>query len=482
MVPQLPPRPPHPADVSASEGFRERDAARRKGLRAGAGIGSEGDGAPDEPFNLETFTVPLREWVAQTQTVAEIKRRFKQFLVSYTLATGEKAYDRQIDEMCSQNGQSLEVSYLHLSHHTPSLAIWLADVPKQILALFDAVAQEVVLERYDDYSRIHSEIYVRITQLPLDDKLRELRHGHLNQLVKVSGVVTRRTGVFPQLKLVSYDCGRCGETMGPFSGSAGGEGHVHTGDCPACGASSGLIVNSERTQYRNFQKVTLQESPGSVPAGRVPRYKEVILLADLIDKAKPGEEIDVVGIYTQTYDAMLNIRQGFPVFATLVEANFIKKKSDDHAAALLSDEDRKEIKKLAGAPNIMARLIRSIAPSIYGNEPMKRAVALSLFGGREKNVNGKHRIRGDINVLLLGDPGTAKSQVLKYIEKIAPRAVYTTGKGASAVGLTASVHKDPLTGEFVLEGGALVLADMGVCLIVRGGGGGRAREVGTPTQ
>ena len=111
------------------------------------------------------------------------------------------------------------------------------------------------------------------------------------------------------------------------------------------------------------------------------------------------------------------------------------------------------------------QLLKTIAPSIYGNDHVKLAVLLAMFGGREKNIANKHRVRGDINVLMLGDPGTAKSQILKYIEKTAPRAVYTTGKGASAVGLTAAVHRDPLTREWTLEGGALVLADRGTCMI-----------------
>jgi len=110
-------------------------------------------------------------------------------------------------------------------------------------------------------------------------------------------------------------------------------------------------------------------------------------------------------------------------------------------------------------------LINSIAPSIYGHQDIKTAIALAIFSGVPKNPRGKHRLRGDINVLLLGDPGTAKSQFLKYIEKTSHRAVYTTGQGASAVGLTASVRKDPMTREWTLEGGALVLADKGVCLI-----------------
>eukprot|EP01018_Ginkgo_biloba_P017870 Gb_10893 [translate_table: standard] len=161
----------------------------------------------------------------------------------------------------------------------------------------------------------------------------------------------------------------------------------------------------------------------------------------------------------------LNTKNGFPVFATVVEANYVTKKQDLFSAYKLTEEDKAEIEKLAKDPRIGERIIKSIAPSIYGHEDIKTGIALAMFGGQEKNVKGKHRLRGDINALLLGDPGTAKSQFLKYVEKTAQRAVYTTGKGASAVGLTAAVHKDPITREWTLEGGALVLADRGICLI-----------------
>merc|ERR1712060_284918 len=165
-----------------------------------------------------------------------------------------------------------------------------------------------------------------------------------------------------------------------------------------------------------------------------------------------------------SFDSKLNNKSGFPVFATVIEANHVQKKEDADLRAL-TDEDKKEIVRLSKDPQIRQKIIASIAPSIFGHRNIKTALSLSMFGGQEKDVNNKHRIRGDINVLLLGDPGTAKSQFLKYVEKISPRAVYTTGQGASAVGLTAAVRKDPLTNEWVLEGGALVLADKGVCMI-----------------
>jgi DNA replication licensing factor MCM2 len=143
----------------------------------------------------------------------------------------------------------------------------------------------------------------------------------------------------------------------------------------------------------------------------------------------------------------------------------VNKKEDLFAAFRLTEEDEREIRKLSKDERVAKRIIKSIAPSIYGHDNIKTAIALSLFGGVPKNINRKHPLRGDINILLLGDPGTAKSQFLKYVEKTAHRAVFATGQGASAVGLTASVRKDPVTQEWTLEGGALVLADKGTCLI-----------------
>jgi DNA replication licensing factor MCM2 len=219
------------------------------------------------------------------------------------------------------------------------------------------------------------------------------------------------------------------------------------------------------SQYRNVQRVNLQEAPGSVPPGRVPRTKEVLLADDLIDVVRPGEEVEVTGVFENTFDSSLTFKSGFPVFSTFISANHISRREDASSASNLSESDVREILDLARDPKIGHRIAKSIAPSIHGHDTCKMALAMSLFGGVPKNVNDKHRIRGDVNVLLLGDPGTAKSQLLKYAENTAPRAVYSTGKGASAVGLTASVHKDPITREWTLEGGALVLADKGVALI-----------------
>lgn len=412
---------------------------------------------------LETLGFSLSEVVQSPKFRRRIAKDYQRFLTTFTDEAGQSVYNARIRAMCSVNSESLEVSYLHLVESNAFLAKLVANVPLATLAIFDEATIRIVLRLFEEYDKIKSEIHVRITDFPTMDNLRDLRYNHLGTLVKVNGVVTRRSGVFPQLKLVKYDCGKCGAVLGPFVQDLNQE--IRINACSECEGRGPFTVNMSQTIYRNYQRLTLQESPGSVPAGRLPRQKEVVLLWDLIDSARPGELIEVTGIYRNNFSYALNNKNGFPVFTTIIEANFICKKQDQFAEFRLTEEDQREIRRLAEDPNIGLRIIRSIAPSIYGHQDIKTAIALSLFGGQPKNAQGKHPIRGDINVLLLGDPGTAKSQFLKYVEKTAHRAVYATGQGASAVGLTASVRKDPVTREWTLEGGALVLADKGVCLI-----------------
>lgn len=444
----------------------------------------EEEGYPSErSLNLDAYDCPLQEWITETRTRNEIKKRFRKFLNTYyegiemrkqwerqhkdeedrgpcPYKKSREIYPGKIRNMCARNSASLEVSYGHLGEMQSLLAIWLTDVPKDMLQIFDEVLKEVVLRDFPHYAQIAKELHVRIIDLPISDRLRDLRQNDLNNLIRVSGVVTRRNGVYPQIKSYTYDCQGCGQVYGPFDSDTD-----RPMQCTLPQCEKTLRLNQQKCEYRNYQTLVLQETPGSVPAGRVPRYKEVELLGDLIDIARPGEEIDVIGIYTHTENSSRKDKSGFPVYGTHIKANCIQKKSSATNSGL-TEEDKRRMKELSRDPNIGERIIRSIAPSIYGHRHVKTAIALSLFGGNPKQGGGgTHRVRGDINVLLLGDPGTAKSQVLKYSEKTAPRSVYTTGKGASAVGLTAGVHRDALSKEWTLEGGALVLADQGVCLI-----------------
>uniref|UniRef100_A0AAX7VDQ6 DNA replication licensing factor MCM2 n=1 Tax=Astatotilapia calliptera TaxID=8154 RepID=A0AAX7VDQ6_ASTCA len=361
------------------------------------------------------------------------------------------------------NKESLVVNYEDLAAREHVLAYFLPEAPAEMLKIFDEAAKEVVLAMYPKYDRIAYEIHVRICNLPLVEEIRSLRQLHLNQLIRTSGVVSSCTGVLPQLGMVKYNCNKCNFVLGPFFQSQNQE--VKPGSCPECQSQGPFEINMEETVYQNYQRITIQESPGKVAAGRLPRSKDAILLADLVDSCKPGDEIELTGIYHNNYDGSLNMANGFPVFATVILANHITRRDEGVAVAELTDEDIKAIVALSKDERIGERIFASMAPSIYGHEDIKRALALSLFGGEPKNPGGKHKVRGDINALLCGDPGTAKSQFLKYVEKVASRAVFTTGQGASAVGLTAYVQRHPVSREWTLEAGALVLADRGVCLI-----------------
>uniref|UniRef100_A0AAZ3RPC6 DNA replication licensing factor MCM2 n=1 Tax=Oncorhynchus tshawytscha TaxID=74940 RepID=A0AAZ3RPC6_ONCTS len=360
-------------------------------------------------------------------------------------------------------GWFLVVNYEDLAAREHVLAYFLPEAPTEMLKIFDEAAKEVVLAMYPKYDRIAHEIHVRICNLPLVEELRSLRQLHLNQLIRTSGVVTCCTGVLPQLGMVKYNCNKCNFILGPFFQSQNQE--VKPGSCPECQSFGPFDINMELTVYQNYQRITIQESPGKIAAGRLPRSKDAILLADLVDQCKPGDEIELTGIYNNNYDGSLNMANGFPVFATVIMANHIALRDNKVAVAELTDEDVKAIVALSKDERIGERIFASIGPSIYGHEDIKRGLALALFGGEPKNPGGKHKVRGDLNVLLCGDPGTAKSQFLKYVEKVASRAVFTTGQGASAVGLTAYVQRHPVTREWTLEAGALVLADRGVCLI-----------------
>ena len=387
-------------------------------------------------------------WLQEPHTIRFIRTAFTKFIKSYK-EDGKSIYENRIIEMAQNNKQSL--------------AHWVIKYPEIIIPYLNDVSFELTCELFPHYSKIWKEIFVRIKDLPLPTNIRDLRCENIGHMVKLKGVLTKRTSVYPKLKTAYFNCVKCGEKNGPFHYNSVND-QIIIGSCPVCQSNGPYSLDSQETIYRNYQRITIQESPGTVPPGRVPRQKEVILTNDLVDIARPGDEVEISGIFKSKYDLSTNVKNSFPIFNTYLEANCVKRLNDIDVEEI-TDEDKIEMRKLGKKSNIAKIIINSIAPSIYGNEFIKKAIAVALFGGVPKDPQGKHRIRGDVNVLLLGDPGTAKSQFLKYIQKIFSRSVYTTGKGASAVGLTASVQKDPVTREWTLEGGALVLADKGICLI-----------------
>eukprot|EP00768_Dysnectes_brevis_P005878 gnl/Dysnectes_brevis/4423_a5942_772.p1 GENE.gnl/Dysnectes_brevis/4423_a5942_772~~gnl/Dysnectes_brevis/4423_a5942_772.p1 ORF type:complete len:1338 (-),score=259.02 gnl/Dysnectes_brevis/4423_a5942_772:56-4069(-) len=428
------------------------------------------DGAVQTEYvavDLSDVRGTVREFLSLHNVQRTIHNVFIDFLQTWTVpTTGEPFYVREVRRLLETQSGSLTIDAMHLSAHsdpTRALLALVLDAPASALPLLDTAVSSFVFDSYPLFREAVPEIRARIFNVPGTLSLRELRSSHLNRLIQIRGVVTARTSVFPQMSLVFFDCKSCHVVIGPIMSNFLDTAAVTR--CPKCQSKGPFKINSQQTQYRNYQRVSLQEAPGSVPAGRVPERRDIILLHDLIDSCRPGEIVTLTGIYTHTFDPASNRKAGFPVFKTAIEAIHINREND--SSLHLTDSDRDLIRRAAEQSGIGDRIVRSISPSIFGHEDIKASVAAVLFGGVAKRV-GRHRMRGDINLLLMGDPGTAKSQFLKYVEHVAPRAVFATGKGASAVGLTAAVKRDPVSGEFVLQGGALVLADRGICCFGEG--------------
>ena len=437
---------------------------RHRHLVFNANIKDEDDSKIEQTFiNPELVKGRMVDWLQEPHTIRYIRAQFEKFVKSFKDEDDKFLYEDRIIEMSQKNKKSIELNFPHLQSANTYLAEWIILYPELVLPFLNDVIFELTCELFPRYSDISKEAFVRVRDLPALVDLRGLRCENIGHLIKIRGVVTKRTVVYPMLKVAYFSCTKCGEINGPFY-YHGMNTELNIGSCPMCQSNGPYRKETIECIYKNYQRMTVQESPGTLPPGRVPRQKEILLTDDLVDSARPGDEVEITGIYKSKFDYGTNLKHGFPVFSTYFEANCVKRLNDIEVNEL-TEEDKIELRKLAKKPNISNLIFNSIAPSIYGNTFIKKALAIAMFSGVAKDPQGKHKIRGDINVLLLGDPGTAKSQFLKYLQKVFSRSVYTTGKGASAVGLTAGVHKDPITKEWTLEGGALVLADKGICLI-----------------
>ncbi|KAL8273445.1 hypothetical protein Esti_002632 [Eimeria stiedai] len=406
---------------------------------------------------------------------------------------GRAYYLDKIQQLILADKRSLMVDVRHLLFVSEQLVNWIELHPTRALqVLNDVVTAEAAASCPSLYgSRLCQCL---LFNWPYKHQLRALRCSDLNTLVCVSGVVTRRSSVLPRVRLVYLRCALCLHSVSdaPLQVVEGQKKVNLPKRCPNCQGTR-FSLDRLKTTYTDVQRVTLQEAPSQCPAGRPPRQRELLLTGDTVDSAKPGDTVEVLGVYRTKLDVALNIKTGFPVLGTEILVNNITTKKEEMISELTED-DILDIKQLSKCPNIRERIIASIAPTLCASKQVKAAVAYALFGGVPKGrelaaagggqradpaaaaaaaaaagdgraTAGQHVIRGDINVLLLGDPGLGKSQALQYVARTFPRSVLTTGKGASACGLTAGVRRDPYSGEWSLEGGALVLADEGICLI-----------------
>ncbi|KAF7310563.1 DNA helicase [Mycena chlorophos] len=296
---------------------------------------------------------------------------------------------------------------------------------------------------------------------------RTLHAAHLSKMIAVEGIITRCSLVRPKMLRSVHYCPKTGD----FHSRIYRDATTSTSNEPPTTSvtpqtdDSGNPLQTEfgLCLFQDHQRISIQEMPERAPAGQLPRSVDVIMDADLVDRCKPGDRIQLVGVYRSVGGGSTG------AFKSLILANNLNLLSSKIGGGIaqgpLTVNDIRNINQFAKRSNIFNHLAQSLAPSIYGHEYIKKAILLLLLGGAEKNLpNGTH-IRGDINMLMVGDPSTAKSQLLRFVLGTAPLAIATTGRGSSGVGLTAAVTTDKETGERRLEAGAMVLADRGVVCI-----------------
>jgi replicative DNA helicase Mcm len=285
--------------------------------------------------------------------------------------------------------------------------------------------------------------------------------------VSISGMVVRSSEVKPLAKKVAYKCTNCNTvTEAQLKGLV----MKKPLKCHACSEKE-LEMDPESSVFIDFQMVRLQELPEDLPAGQLPHYIEVTVMSDLVDQCRPGDRIILTGII-RIEQEQLAPQAKTSLFRLRMEGNNIEylggragsKDTRSVERIMISTEDERQIRIIASKPDAYEKLIASFAPHIYGHEPIKEAILLLIVGSVTKRLEDGSTRRGDINVLLVGDPGTAKSEMLKFTAKIAPRGLYTSGRGSTAAGLTAAVIRDK-SGIMMLEAGAVVLGDQGIVCI-----------------
>jgi DNA replication licensing factor MCM5 len=395
-----------------------------------------------------------------------MRQIFKEFLRVWT-EDNIPIYREQLKAVAKLEAPLLEIDIDHMNAYHTKLFSKLKETPLSVLSELERVAYELALE-LQIQEPPHYHVSFITGERPL--MLRELHADMVGRLVVVPGIVVAASK--PNIKAVKLaaQCKGCNNVI-VFSVKPGFDSLALPRQCSAPRPVEGVSVDKcpmdpyvivpEKCEYIDQQTLKLQELPECVPTGEIPRTFTVVLDRCLVDRVVPGNRMKLIAIYTtfKRQEESTNVMHSF------LHALGLMQQSDMKAFSYFSPEEEERMVNISRLPNLYERLTNSIAPGIYGSPDVKKALACLLFGGSRKVLPDGMKLRGDINVLLLGDPSTAKSQFLKFIERAAPVSVYTSGKGSSAAGLTAAVMRDPHTHEFQLEGGAMVLADGGVVCI-----------------
>lgn len=409
------------------------------------------------------MTTPLS---SPSQPINKIQR-FEDFYRLFQESPGVHKYQDQINDIYAKGRNSLIFLFEDLLAYDPDIAEMLRKDPEALLE--DAVEAFKNLLKFQGATLSNQAYFVRITtkdkKSPLFQALRELRAKDISTLVWSKGILVRSSIIRPKIIKAFFECIVCGAQFEVIQLTS----RIRlpkfcTNKRCKAKAQSDFRLISKNSEFIDWQSIMIQEIPEDLPPGRIPRSVQAILTHDLVDTVKPGDRVKLMGIYKSVI-AQSTKNYNSTLFKTYFDINFIDPEDKSEEAIDLTKEDKKKIENLSKEPFIQKKIARSIAPDIYGREELKMACALSLFAGTRKRKPGGGYKRGDIHVLFVGDPGTGKSEILKSAIEVSPRGLYTSGKGSTAVGLTAAVIKEADTGQMNLEAGVVVLANGGVAAI-----------------
>ncbi|CEF69516.1 DNA replication licensing factor Mcm3 [Strongyloides ratti] len=399
--------------------------------------------------------------------IEQKKREIKQEYVNFLDDSNEKGiYFEKVNRLITENEVRLIVNINDLRSTFPERCNELLSKFVDEIVPFEQALKEVVMRHQPNYGRetnLHIGFEGAFGTRHVNP--RSLKSSFLGSLVCCEGIVIRASQVRPKVVKSVHYCPATGKTLEKkYSDLTSYEALLTSNAYPKEDENKNpLETEFGLSTYKDSQTFTIQELPECAPTGQLPRNVDIIADDDLADRCKPGDRIRVIGLYRCLPNKNNGVSTGN--FRGVVIANNIQLLSKEIDDVELSPKDLEDIKRIAKRPDVFELLARSLAPSIYGHNEVKKAVLCLLLGGNEKILQNGSRLRGDINVLLIGDPSVAKSQVLRYILHTAPRAIATTGRGSSGVGLTAAVVNDSDTGERRLEAGAMVLADRGIVCI-----------------
>ena len=403
---------------------------------------------------------------------AEVRRQYRaQFTDFLNPDGGHGSYMDGIRKMIVEKKRRVKVDLADLRNydasHDTSLARTLLDRPTELLpALQDALADIVRMEE-PKYLEPLDEVYASLSGSFGFQRVspRELMSTMLSKLVNLEGIVTRASLVRPKVQRSVHYCNETKQFHTREYRDVTSLTGLPTGSVYPTRDEAGNLLVTEYglCKYRDSQTISIQEMPENSPPGLLPRSIDVILEDDLVDSCKPGDRVSIVGIYKAAPSKGSGSMSG--VFRTLLVASSVSSLGKETQQLRLTARDTRNIKRISQREDCFDLLAQSLAPSIFGHDFIKKAMVLLLLGGIEKNLKNGTHLRGDINLLMVGDPGVAKSQMLRSVMNIAPLSISTTGRGSSGVGLTAAVTSDKDTGERRLEAGAMVLADRGVVCI-----------------